>query len=142
MGSPGTYPHQKPARPLRTALVRTAWVLAAAGLLWALYSVPYDILRTERLRAYGEVETRGVVQGKSESRDANGRTLLLVEYVYEDGSGLLRKAEAPFDPDRYAVFQPGDPLTVFYARADPTIVRAEGQIEPWLQERLRTFLGQ
>ncbi len=140
MESPGRYPHQMRPGPLRRALVRAAWILAAAALIWGLYSLPYDILRTERIRAYGEEETQGVVLDRIESADKDGRPLFLVRYAFQDDSGLTRQAEAPFPEDFYRTLRPGDPLRIFYARANPAVVRAQGQLEPWFQAHLRRFL--
>lgn len=141
MNSAGKYPHQIDRRPVRAALMRAVWILGAAGVLWLLFSLPYDILRNERLRAFGEVETRGLVRSKAEIQADDGQTLYMIQYMYEDESGLLRQAEAPFPPDIYEVLEPGDRITVYFARVEPTIVRVNGQIEPWLQDRLRKFLG-
>ena len=135
------YPHQRPRRPLRSFLAKALLILATAGVIWGLASLPYDILRVERIRAFGEQETRGVVLSVAGAEDQDGRPVVLVEYEYRDGDGVFRQARALFSPEHSPIPKPGDDVSVFYARGNPNIVRLEGQIEPWLQEHLRKFLS-
>ena len=121
---------------VRRLLLRAAALAATAGILVLLCNLPYGVLRAERVRAYGEIQTRGLVE--SYARTDEG---WLVLYHYRDQHGLDRSAEAPVSKNFHDTVRPGDLLPVYYAKADPRLSRIQGQLETPFQAWLRNFLA-
>ena len=131
----------KPAQ--RSPLVRlvrfAAGCLACAAIVFALWSIPYDVLREERLRLYGETHTTGVVtQVRTDESHENRR--YLIDYKYVDQDGFARQATAPLPKDLWERFRPGHRTPVFYANPKPGLSRVPGEIEPAFQLWLRGLL--
>jgi len=116
-------------------------VVALAGVFFALYSVPYGVLREERVRMFGERRTSGLVletftdTGADDPSDRYG-----IEYKYVDPDGYAHTSFAKLPLDAWRHYRPGSPIPVFYAASRPELSRVAGEIEPefqlWLREKL------
>ncbi|MGE4554426.1 MAG: DUF3592 domain-containing protein [Desulfovibrionaceae bacterium] len=131
-----------PARKPSSRLKKVLWYSAAAGLLVLLTLIPYDVVRQERLRAFGEIETRGRVEERYQAVDQDGRTLCMLAYAWKDREGRVHLRDAAFGRDWWAALRVGDPITVHYARAQPDLARAQGELEGAFARRLREFLSE
>nr|WP_319542634.1 hypothetical protein [uncultured Pseudodesulfovibrio sp.] len=123
-------------------LVRYVFGAAAIScLVWAFYSIPYDILREERARLYGEVLTSGLVLAVS-SDEAGGmpEARLIVEYKYVDPDGYARIASARLPNNMWQKYRPGASIEVIFARTRPDLVRVPDEVEPAFQVWLRGLM--
>lgn len=123
--------------PMQVFLRRTLGCIAIGAIVWALYSIPYDILRQERARAFGENRTTGLVL-TVEKNDANQNSdnRYFITYKYIDPDAYAHVAAAPLPYDIWKKFAPGDRVIVFYAKNKPTLARISGQIHPPFQNWL------
>ncbi|BDQ35163.1 hypothetical protein JCM14722_27050 [Pseudodesulfovibrio portus] len=130
----------------RTAEYRRIRIIVGAAvvacLVWAFASLPYDILRAERARLYGEEATTGVVlavRGVESSDTGKGR--LVVDYKYIDPDGFARTASARMDASKWSQYRPGRSVKVIFVRNRPEIVRLPGEEEPAFQLWLRDLMN-
>jgi len=130
-----------PRRPFFARLSRLVFGCLAIGLVvWLLAQVPYEVLREERLRLFGEVRTTGMVEAlRSESVPGEGMRFF-VAYKYVDQDGLLQRSESRIEPGVWRRFSPGDKLHVLYVRTRPDLSRVGGQIDQPFQMWLRGVL--
>jgi len=112
--------------------------LACGLIVFILSQVPYDILREERHRMYGETVTTGMVT--EVGADAASGYPFMVAFKYVDSDGIAREATAPLPREVWEQYRPGSPIEVLYIRARPDIVRVMGEIEPPFQLWLRRML--
>jgi len=138
--------HFSGSRPKRSPLqkflriVAAALILAAAFL--ALYNIPYDVLRQERVRLYGERRTSGLVletftdTGAPSPGDRYG-----IKYKYVDPDGYAHTAVARLALDDWRQYRPGSPVPVYYAVSWTDLSRIPGEIEPHFQTWLREALN-
>ena len=132
-----------PGRP-RSRLHRIGRVLLGGAavilIVLALSRIPYDVLRQERLRLYGEIRTSGQVLALRQALDGS-RVVHLVEYQYVDQDGLVRPGLARLPVALWARLRPADPIEVLYARSQPGLSRVPGEVETpfqaWLRRTLR-----
>jgi len=126
--------------PLKRVLRGLTGCLAVAFIVYALSMVPYDILRAERFRIYGETFTVGVVTALRTEAAASDGSRFFVDYKYVDTDGLVRTATARLPHDQWERYRPGQRIDVLYARQRPAISRTPGEIEPRFQLWLRAML--
>ncbi|WP_285906300.1 DUF3592 domain-containing protein [Pseudodesulfovibrio pelocollis] len=113
---------------------------AVALIIYALSMVPYDILRAERFRIYGESFTTGVVTAvRAEAATSEG-SRFFVDYKYVDADGLVRNATARLPHEEWERYRPGERIEVLYASQRPAVSRTPGEIEPRFQLWLRAML--
>ncbi|WP_320169102.1 hypothetical protein [Maridesulfovibrio sp.] len=118
--------------------------LAACAVLLALFLVPYDDIRTERIRAFGEKSAVGTVIGKQRHAENSGSpgssiTDYLIRYRFVDPSGLPRNREARVDEDFWKEIVPGDSVVVHFAKAAPRVSRVEHEVESSVVRFLARF---
>lgn len=115
--------------------------LAVSLIVYLLASIPYDILREERYRLYGESRTTGVVTAVQTVPDTDGSSRYVIAYKFADGEGFVRQDEAPVPRTLWEKFQPGSRVMVLFVRSRPHMARIEGEIEPGFQVWLRKILN-
>lgn len=115
--------------------------VVVSALIWAFYSLPYDILREERSRLYGEELTTGqVIRVDTVADDAEDSARLVVTYRYVDPDGFARSAEARLPGHLWQQHRPGAIIKVIFVRTRPDIVRIPNEIEPAFQVWLRDLM--
>ncbi len=116
-------------------------IIIIGCLVWAFYSIPYDILREERARLYGEELTSGLVLAVS-SDETGGMpdARLIVEYKYVDPDGFARIASARLPNSLWQKYRPGKTVKVIYVRTRPDLARVPGEVEPRFQVWLRELM--
>lgn len=133
----GNTPERTPAQRVMRYVTGT---LACALIVFVLWQLPYDILREERFRMYGEDTTTGIVL--EVGADASGNDYpFMIRYKFVDPDGYAREAEAPLPRELWEQYRPGSPIEVFYITSRAHISRVKGEIEPpfqlWLREKLQ-----
>jgi len=113
---------------------------AIALIILILSQLPYDILREERFRLYGETRTTGIVMQVRTDTSATNNETFLIDYKYLDQDGIVRYATAPLPKEIWVRFKPGNRLDVLYVRSHPDLSRVGGEIEPQFQLWLRQVL--
>ncbi|WP_319468455.1 DUF3592 domain-containing protein [uncultured Pseudodesulfovibrio sp.] len=135
--TPGRHPQRTPAQKF----FRVVLGLAAVTLICVfLYHVPYDVLREERLRLYGEDHTTGLVIAVSTTAATSDGSRYTVDYKYVDNDGFVRQASAFLPHDVWKRYRPGDRIEVMFASGHPDLSRVRDEIEPAFQEWLRRML--
>ncbi|SOB59798.1 conserved protein of unknown function [Pseudodesulfovibrio profundus] len=115
--------------------------IGAIALIILIFSqLPYEILREERFRLYGETRTTGIVTQVRTDTGATDNEKFLIDYKYLDQDGIVRYATAPLPKDIWVRFKPGNRLDVLYVRSHPDLSRVGGEIEPQFQLWLRKIL--
>lgn len=116
--------------------------VAVTGLVvWLLYLIPYDILREERARLFGEEVTSGeVLSVESDESPEFPGAKLIVEYRYVDPDGFARRAKARIPDNLWQRYRKGAVIKVIYGRTQPGLVRVPDEIEPAFQTWLRNVL--
>ena len=111
-----------------------------ALIIFAISQIPYDILREERFRIFGETRTTGIVlEVRTDTlEDAEKRFAILYKYV--DNDGFAHQAIAPLQREIWERYRPGSRIEVVYAQSRPGLVRVHGEIEPKFQIWLRNLL--
>jgi len=131
----------KPKRTRAHQAVRYAiGVLSCALIVFFLWQIPYDILREERFRIYGETATTGIVLEVGADASVDGYPFT-IKYKFVDTDGYAREAVAPLPRELWEQYRPGSPIEVFYITSRAEISRVKGEIEPafqiWLREKLQ-----
>lgn len=112
-----------------------------AFLVWAFASLPYDLLREERARLYGEEATAGVVLSvRSDVSPDYPEAGVVVEYKFVDPDGFARTASARMPDSEWTKYRPGKTIKVVFVRNRPDIVRLPGEVEPAFQLWLRDLM--
>ncbi len=128
--------------PLQRLLRRILGAATIFAIIWAIYSVPYDILREERYRLFGENNTTGLVLlVRTNNAAQTPEERFVIEYKYVDPDGFARIASAPLPHDLWIKFRPGSRIEVIYARARPDLARVPNEIIPPFQAWLRKVLN-
>ncbi|MGL1861538.1 MAG: hypothetical protein OCC46_03335 [Pseudodesulfovibrio sp.] len=121
--------------------MRCLFGFAATGLIvFAISQIPYDILREERFRLFGETRTTGVVLEVRWDTLENTEKRFLIQYKYVDNDGFAHQAVAPLQHAVWERYRPGSRIEVVYAQSRPALVRVRGEIEPRFQTWLRSIL--
>lgn len=117
---------------------RSLAILLAATFLWMLTQIPYDIIRQERIRAFGETAAPAQVVGKDLLRE-NGEARHLVSYRYHGPEGQQRRRTALFPAKAWNAMRIGQAITIYYATGEPNLSRASGEQEESFRVWLRRF---
>lgn len=132
----GNHPKRTPAQKAQRYGLG---VLACALIIFILWQIPYDILREERYRIYGETRTTGVVV--EVNADSTGESYpFVIRYKYLDMDGIARDTTAPLPREIWEMFRPGNKVDVFYITSRPHMARIAGEIEPAFQLWIREIL--
>jgi len=116
-------------------------VVVVTALVWGFSSIPYDILREERARLYGEELTTGqVVEVDTVPEGAADGARIVITYRYVDPDGFARSAEARMPGHLWQRHRPGDVIKVIFVRTRPDVVRIPDEIEPAFQLWLRDVM--
>lgn len=118
--------------------IATGFIVTAL-ICYALSTIPYEILREERTRVLGEQKSKGLIFSKRIEPDADGE-LHLITFRYADVDGVEHIGMANMPAIRWEQLNRGDLVTIFFARANPTLVRVQYMIEPAFQVKLRNWL--
>lgn len=130
---------QHPKRSLAQQLGRIVLgAMVCTLIVFILWQIPYDILREERQRMYGETLTTGQVL--EVGADASTGYPFMIIYQYVDSDGIVREAAASLPREAWERYRPGSLIEVLYIRSRPDIVRVTGEIEPHFQLWLRRVL--
>lgn len=134
------FPKSHSRTPAQRLVRKLIGVIAVALIVFALWNVPYDILREERFRLYGETRTTGLVtEIRTETGSDNSREYF-IDYKYIDQDGFARVEVAPLPKKLWDKFRPGSRVEVLYVTGRPGLVRIPGEIEPKFQIWLRNLL--
>ena len=132
------------SRPKRSPGVRLAriiiGILAVVAIVYGLSALPYDVLRVERYRLFGEVRTIGRVTALRTDVTRQEGLRYFIDYKYIDRDGLARQGTARIGRDLWIQFSTGDRLNVLFARSRPSLSRIPGEIETPFQHWLRRML--
>lgn len=136
------YLSDTPRRTPAQRLLRVILGIAAVALIaWGLGSLPYDILRAERSRLFGEEVTSGLVLKVRTDADAgHPDASLVIEYKYVDPDGYARRAEARMPNSEWSRCRPGAVITVLLVRGRPDMARVPNEVEPAFQVWLRELM--
>lgn len=132
----GNRANRNPAQRAGRFLIGLACV---SLIIYALWQIPYDILREERLRLYGETRTTGLVTEVHTTAAEAGRTYS-IRYKYIDQDGFARETSAFLPVDIWERYGPGSRIEVLYVNANPGFARVRGELEPAFQRWLRSML--
>jgi hypothetical protein len=131
-------------RVRRTPAQRMARILMGAAAVWliiyGLSLIPYDILRAERLRIYGESSTAGIVTAMRTETATDESARFFADYKYVDSDGLARQGTARLPHAAWQRLRPGSRIEVLYTRQNPGLSRIRHEIEPPFQLWLRRML--
>lgn len=131
-------PKRSPVQRLLRFFLGTVVVV---GIAWGVVSLPYDILREERARLYGEKSTTGqVVSVQADESDSHPGARLLVEYHYVDPDGFSHTATARLPDNLWQRYRKGAVIRVIYVHNRPEIVRLPDEVEPSFQVWLRNLM--
>jgi hypothetical protein len=133
----GTRPKRTPTQRIIRFLIG---VTAIACIIFSLSLVPYDILRAERFRLFGETMTTGIVTSVSTKAGTEDGSRFFIEYKYVDSDGLARHASARLPQQDWQRLRPGTRIEVLFARQRPGLSRVRHEIEPPFQQWLRRML--
>lgn len=132
----GKQPHRTPAQK---AVRYAIGAISCALIVFILWQIPYNILREERFRIYGETSTTGIILEVGADASGNGYPFM-IRYKYVDADGLAREASAPLPRELWEQYRPGSPIEVIYITSRAEIARVPGEIEPRFQLWLRSVL--
>lgn len=131
--------------PKRTPLHQTMRYLFGiamiALIIYGLSLIPYEILREERFRLFGEASAVGVVTEVMIRETAEQEKRFVVTYSYVDQDGLPREASAPLPEKVWKSFHKGSRVRVTYALSHPGLSRIKDEIEPPFQLWLRNAIN-
>lgn len=99
----------------------------ATAFLVLLWSIPYQDIRVERVRAFGEAKAVGTVTNKSFSA-VNSKVYYLT-YSFVGPQGFSRTRTAEVTEKLWKSYHNGDYIEVIYAKAAPEIARIKGEVE-------------
>lgn len=132
------------SRPRRSPAVRLLRILiglvAVAAIVYVLSALPYEVLRQERHRLFGEEVTIGRVTALRTDAAPQKGLQYFIDYKYVDQDGLARTGTAQVGRGLWIQFQTGARLNVLFARSRPGLSRIPGQVETPFQMWLRRML--
>lgn len=128
--------------PSQRLLRMVIGIAAVALIAYALSMVPYDVLRAERFRMYGERLTTGMVTAVRTEAGTRDGARFFVDYKYVDPDGLVRNGTARLPHQTWQRYRPGARIEVIYARQRPDLSRTRQEMEPSFQLWLRRMLRQ
>lgn len=119
-------------------------LIIALIVLISLFFIPYEEIRIERIRAFGESMAVGTVVGKKIMNidtmrigDKIGNHVLTYRFI--DPSGLARERSACVEIAFWNRVVPGDSVVVHFAKAEPGISRLQHELENSLVRFLAGF---
>ncbi|MCJ2165816.1 MULTISPECIES: hypothetical protein [unclassified Pseudodesulfovibrio] len=119
-----------------------AGIVIVGLIIWGLVAIPYDILREERARLYGEEVTSGLVLTvRTEDAGEYPGANLIIEYKYVDPDGYARRTEARLPDSLWKQYRPGTRLKVILVRGRPDMARIPDEVEPGFQVWLRELMN-
>lgn len=128
--------------PLQRSLRLLLGVVAVALIVWGLAAVPYEVLREERYRLFGEELTSGLVlEVRTDESGEHPGARLLVQYKYVDSDGYAHRAAARIPDALWQQYQPGAVVRVLLAHGMPEISRIPDEVEPAFQVWLRDLMN-
>lgn len=128
--------------PAQRRLRFVVGTVVVACLIFGFASLPYDILREERARLYGEEVTSGLVlKVRSDKSPDFPGAKLIVQYKYIDPDGFAHIAEARLPDHLWRKYRPGSTIKVIYGRTQPSLVRVPDEVEPAFQVWLRDLMN-
>ncbi|SDK87273.1 hypothetical protein SAMN05660337_1524 [Maridesulfovibrio ferrireducens] len=92
--------------------------------LCALFLIPYQEIRIERIRAFGENKAVGIVIEKIDRKVEQ-----LIRYRFIDPLGQAQERVASISDKNWEKLSPGDNIVVYYAKAAPRISRVKNEKE-------------
>lgn len=118
--------------------------LAALLFFLSFFFIPYDEIRTERIRAFGEKAAVGIVIDKNIrkgqiSPSVEGKKNYMIKYRFIDPSGLPRERSANVDTNFWRKVTKGESVIVHFAKAEPGISRIEHEEESTVVRFLARF---
>lgn len=126
--------------PAQKAIRFLTGIVAVTLIVFVLSQIPYDILREERFRLYGETRTTGIVTARrTDGTEAIGSKFVLI-YKYIDQDGYTRQYQSPMPRKEWERYRPGSRIEVYFAQSKPGLARVAGEIEPPFQLWLRRML--
>ncbi|EGB16469.1 hypothetical protein DND132_3266 [Pseudodesulfovibrio mercurii] len=135
----GSAPKRTPRQRLIRILVGAAVV---AFIVWGIAAIPYDILRAERARLFGEEVSSGLVLHlRTDTDEAHPHARVVIEYTYVDRDGIARRAEARLPDSLWRQYRPGTVIRVLLVRGRPDLVRIPDEVEPAFQVWLRNLMN-
>lgn len=132
-----------PKRTQTQRLIRILFGAAAVSLIiWGLAAIPYDVLRAERARLYGEEPSSGLVLRLRTNESADHpHARVVIDYTYVDRDGLARRAQARLPDNLWRRYRPGTVIPVLLVRGRPDLVRIRDEVEPAFQVWLRNLMN-
>lgn len=133
----------KPKRTPGERIVRfLTGLVVVSALVWGFYSLPYDILREERARMYGEeISTAMVLEAVTDESGEYPDAKVLIRYKYVDHDGYSRTAVARIPNSMWGKYRTGMVVRVYLVSTRPDISRVEDEVEPAFQTWLRSVLN-
>ncbi|SMF06560.1 hypothetical protein [Desulfovibrio gilichinskyi] len=110
-------------------------IVGAFLFLCALYAIPYQEIRIERIRAFGESETVGTVIEKISvnhhelQSSADPKVEHFIRYQFIDPLGQTQEKIAGIPDRQWQALSGGDSIIVYYAKAAPRISRVKNEKE-------------
>ncbi|WP_291326633.1 hypothetical protein [Desulfovibrio sp. UCD-KL4C] len=114
---------------------RNLLLVGAFLFLCALYIIPYQEIRIERIRAFGENEAVGTVLEKIYHKPHANNHLdeqqieQLIRYKFIDPLGQPHERTASVSEMEWKKLSSGDNIIVYYAKAAPRISRIKNEKE-------------
>lgn len=117
---------------------------AAFLFFLSLFFIPYDEIRTERIRAFGEKTAVGIVIDKNIRKEqispsVEEKASYMIKYRFIDPSGLPRERSASVDTNFWRKVTRGESVIVHFAKAEPGISRIENEEESTVVRFLARF---
>lgn len=102
-------------------------IVLTALFLTALWNIPYNEIRTERIRSFGEKKAIGMIT----AREVTGKKHInyWLTYSFVDPLGICRKRSVAVSKKCWEKHLGGDSIKVIYPVAQPGLSRIKGEIE-------------
>jgi len=121
--------------PDNSPIKKNLLLVGAFLFLCALYIIPYQEIRIERIRSFGENEAVGTVLEKiykkphANNPSNDQLTEQLIRYRFIDTLGQPQERIASVSEMEWKKLSPGDNIIVYYAKAAPRISRIKNEKE-------------
>ncbi|WP_419780534.1 hypothetical protein [Maridesulfovibrio sp.] len=130
--------------PTKSGIKSKIAMLAALMVIAGYFFIPYQEIRLERIRAFGEKKVIGIViEKKSRRGEHNSKQDHIerqtVKYRFVDNSGLPRERTATVKNNFWRRISRGDSVIVYYAKAAPEVSRIEHEKENAVVQLLARF---
>ena len=130
--------------PTKSGIKSKIAMLAALMVIAGYFFIPYQEIRLERIRAFGEKKVIGIVIEKNSrigehNSEKTKEERQTVRYRFIDPSGLPRERTAAVQSTYWMGISQGDSVVVYYAKAAPEVSRIEHEIENAVVRLLAKF---